>query len=54
MLQEAHAFGAFSTGAWWLILPPGMGIAVICLIFLDIGRTLEEMTDPRLRKEVAR
>lgn len=54
MLQEAHAFGAFSTGAWWLILPPGMGIAVICLIFLDIGRTLEEKTDPRLRREVAR
>jgi peptide/nickel transport system permease protein len=54
MLQEAHAFGAFSTGAWWLILPPGMGIAFICLIFLDIGRTLEETADPRLRKEMAR
>lgn len=54
MLQEAHGFGAFSTGAWWLILPPGLGIALICLIFLDIGRTLEEMADPRLRKEVAR
>ncbi|MGC9373258.1 MAG: ABC transporter permease [Thermovirgaceae bacterium] len=54
MLQEAHAFGAFSTGAWWLILPPGMGIAVICLIFLDIGRTLEEKADPRLRKEAVR
>ncbi|MFP4481476.1 MAG: ABC transporter permease [Thermovirgaceae bacterium] len=54
MLQEAHAFGAFSTGAWWLILPPGLGIAAICLIFLDIGRTLEEMADPRLRKEAAR
>lgn len=54
MLQEAHGFGAFSTGAWWLILPPGIGIAVICLIFLDIGRTLEEMADPRLKKEMAR
>ncbi|WP_334139124.1 ABC transporter permease [Thermovirga lienii] len=49
MLNEAHGFGAFTTGAWWLILPPGVGISLICLVFLDLGRTLEEMADPRLR-----
>ena len=48
MLHEAHGFGAFTAGAWWLILPPGLGIALICLIFLDIGRALEEKADPRL------
>ena len=48
MLHEAHSFGAFTEGAWWLLLPPGIGIVVICLIFMDIGRYLEERIDPRL------
>lgn len=49
MLHEAHTFGAFTSGAWWVILPPGLGISLICLIFMDIGRKLEELTDPRLK-----
>lgn len=48
MLHEAHAFGAFTEGAWWLLLPPGIGIVILCLIFMDIGRYLEELIDPRL------
>ena len=48
MLHEAHSFGAFTEGAWWLLLPPGIGIVFICLIFMDIGRYLEELIDPRL------
>jgi len=50
MLHEAHSFGAFTQGAWWLLLPPGFGIVLICLIFMDIGRFLEEQIDPRLRE----
>ncbi len=50
MLHEAHGFGAFTAGAWWLILPPGLGISIICLVFLDMGRAIEEMADPRLLK----
>ena len=49
MLHEAHSFGAFTNGAWWAILPPGIGISVICLIFMDLGRRLEERADPRLK-----
>lgn len=49
MLHEAHSFGAFTQGAWWLLLPPGLSIVAICLIFMDIGRFLEEQIDPRLR-----
>jgi peptide/nickel transport system permease protein len=49
MLHEAHTFGAFTNGAWWMILPPGLGISLICLIFMDIGRKLEERADPRLK-----
>jgi peptide/nickel transport system permease protein len=48
MLHEAHSFGAFTEGAWWLLLPPGLGIVALCLIFMDIGRYLEEKIDPRL------
>ncbi len=51
MLHEAHSFGAFTEGAWWLLLPPGLGIVALCLIFLDIGRYLEEKIDPRLGNE---
>jgi peptide/nickel transport system permease protein len=51
MLHDAHMFGAFASGAWWSILPAGIGISAICLIFLDIGRKLEEMADPRLAAE---
>ena len=48
MLHEAHSFGAFTEGAWWLLLPPGIGVVAVCLIFMDIGRYLEEKIDPRL------
>ena len=48
MLHEAHSFGAFTEGAWWLLLPPGLCIVAVCLIFLDMGKFLEEMIDPRL------
>lgn len=51
MLHEAHSFGAFTEGAWWLLIPPGLGIVVLCLIFMDIGRYLEEKIDPRLGNE---
>jgi peptide/nickel transport system permease protein len=50
MLHEAHIFGAFTNGAWWTILPPGLGISLICLIFMDMGRKLEEHADPRLKQ----
>lgn len=54
MLHEAHVFGAFTSGAWWLIFPPGLGIVVICLIFMGIGRKLEEQADPRLKESLKR
>jgi len=50
MLHEAYTFGAFTTGAWWVILPPGLGISMICLAFMSIGRKLEEHADPRLTR----
>jgi peptide/nickel transport system permease protein len=54
MLHEAHTYGAFTSGAWWTILPAGLGISMICLVFMDIGRKLEERADPRLAAETKR
>ena len=51
MLHEAYAFGAFSQGAWWLLIPPGLGITLLCLVFLDLGKYLEERVDPLLKGE---
>jgi peptide/nickel transport system permease protein len=48
MLHEAQGFGAFTAGAWWILLPPGLGISFICIVFMDIGKFLEELFDPRL------
>ena len=49
MLHAAQSFGAFTAGAWWMLLPPGLGIALLCLVFLDLGKYLEERVAPRLR-----
>ena len=49
MLHEAHSFGAFTQGAWWMLIPPGLGITLLCLIFLDLGK-LEEQVDPQLKE----
>jgi peptide/nickel transport system permease protein len=48
MLHEAHAFGAFTARAWWVLVPPGLGIAALSLSFMDLGKFLEERSDPRL------
>ncbi len=35
---------------WWLWLPPGMAITLICGAFYFIGRGLDEVVNPRLRR----
>ena len=36
--------------AWWWVLPPGLGIALVSLSFVLIGYALDEIFNPRLRK----
>jgi len=36
--------------AWWWVLPPGFGIALVSLSFILIGYALDEIFNPRLRK----
>ncbi len=47
-LEEAFVNGAMIRNAWWYFLPAGLGILIVVLAFTLIGRTLEEVTDPRL------
>jgi peptide/nickel transport system permease protein len=47
-LEEAFVNGAMTRNAWWYFLPAGVGILVVVLAFTLIGRTLEEIANPRL------
>jgi peptide/nickel transport system permease protein len=47
-LEEAFVNGAITRGAWWVFVPAGLGILCVVLAFTMIGRTLEEIADPRL------
>ncbi|GAA4868801.1 MULTISPECIES: ABC transporter permease [Saccharopolyspora] len=49
MLKAAMDTGAVTGGAWWYLLPPGLGIVVVVLGFTLCGRALEAVFNPRLR-----
>lgn len=50
MLHYAFVSGAMGRGAWWYIIPPGLGILVIVLGFTLAGHSLDEITNPKLRR----
>jgi peptide/nickel transport system permease protein len=49
-LQFARQVGAVSAGDWWVLLPPGIAIAVVSLAFTLCGRALESVFNPRLAR----
>jgi peptide/nickel transport system permease protein len=49
-LEEAFVSGAITRNAWWYFLPAGVGILVVVMAFTLIGRTMEEIADPRLER----
>jgi len=49
MLHFAFESGATGRGAWWYVLPPGIGIVVVVLGFILSGHTLDRILNPRLR-----
>ncbi|WP_191567570.1 ABC transporter permease [Metabacillus idriensis] len=52
ILYYAQARGAFLTDAWiWWVLPPGVLITTLVIGFAFTGYSLEEILNPRLRKE---
>jgi len=50
ILNEAWSFGGFSSLAWWWIAPPMMALLLLALSVVFMGRTLEEVLNPRLRR----
>lgn len=48
-------FGAYVAQAmevaWWWVIPPGVAITMVVLSFFFVGRTFEQVTNPRLREE---
>ncbi len=50
MLHFAFSRGATSMGAYWFIVPPGVAIILLVLGFSLVGYSLDEITNPRLRR----
>ncbi len=50
ILFFAFKFGAFTIGAYWYFLPPGICIIITILAFTAISQGLDEIFNPRLRK----
>jgi len=50
MLQDAYLSQALARGAWWWILPPGIGIMLAVMAAFFIGRGYEELLYPKLRE----
>ena len=50
MLRASYDFGAANEGAWWYILIPGLCILAVVMAFTLVGRALEAVLNPRLRK----
>ena len=50
VLENALNNGAISRGAWWNVLPPGIAIVLVVLMFTLVGRGLETVLNPRLKK----
>lgn len=50
MLNAAWGNGAVTAGAWWYLLPPGIGIVIVVLAFTLCGRALEAVLTPALRE----
>jgi len=50
MLSDAHTNGATLNGYWWQVIPPGLAIAFVGLIFVLIGVSLDTVLNPRLKR----
>ncbi|WP_297071103.1 ABC transporter permease [Thermococcus sp.] len=50
MLNNANMNGATINGYWWQVIPPGLAIAIVGLIFVLIGVSLDTVLNPRLKR----
>ncbi len=52
MIQLAQNQGYFLTGSdfWWLVFPSGLAVTLMAAAFFLVGRAMDEVINPRLRK----
>ena len=52
MIQLAQNQGYLLSGTryWWLLMPSGLSICLLCTAFYLVGRALDEVVNPRLRR----
>lgn len=51
MIHTAQTGGyLLNPNTWWLIVPAGLSITLLCSAFYLVGRALDEVINPRLRK----
>lgn len=52
MIHTANAGGYLLSGTkyWWLIVPAGVSVTLLCSAFYLAGRALDEIVNPRLRR----
>ena len=52
MIHTANTGGYLLGGAryWWLVIPAGASITLLCSAFYLVGRALDEVVNPRLRR----
>jgi peptide/nickel transport system permease protein len=52
MIQLAQNQGYLLSGTryWWLLMPSGLAICFLCTAFYLVGRALDEVVNPRLRR----
>ncbi len=53
MIHTANTGGYLLGGAkyWWLVIPAGASITLLCSAFYLVGRALDEVVNPRLRRQ---
>jgi len=51
MIHTAQTAGyLLNPDTWWLIIPAGLSITLLCAAFYLVGRAMDEVVNPRLRK----
>ncbi len=52
MISVAQSQGYLLSGTryWWLLMPSGLAISLLCTAFYLVGRALDEVVNPRLRR----
>jgi ABC-type dipeptide/oligopeptide/nickel transport system permease subunit len=54
MLRYAFLRGGFVGGLWWWYVPPGLAIGLCILSLTLISFSIEEKSDPRLKRALER